>query len=79
MPSMSFKKWVHPELVALSIGGAREGCLSAWSWSGSGSGEKELDGIFRGTAGSAGRIGLGIRIEDDQFYWSMCFCSRPYH
>jgi hypothetical protein len=32
-----------------------------------------------GTAGSAGRMGLGIRIEDDLFYRSMCFCSRPYH
>jgi len=41
--------------------------------------QQELDGIFRGTAGSAGRMGLGIRIEDDQFYRSMCFCSRPSH
>jgi hypothetical protein len=56
------------------MSGAWEASLSPWSWSRSSSGGgKELDGISRGTAGSAGRMGLGIRIEDHQFYWSMCF------
>ena len=60
------KKWMHRELETLSMGGTREASLSPWSWSRSSSGGKqELDGIFRGTAGGAGRMGLGIRIEDD--------------
>ena len=80
MPPKLCKKWMHRELEALSMAGAREASLGPWSWScSSSSGGQELDTIFRGTAGSAGRMGLGIRIEDDQFYRSMCFCSRLYH
>jgi len=80
MPPKICKKWMHRELEALSMGGTREASLSPWSWSRSSSGsEQELDGIFRGTAGGAGKMGLDIRIEDDQFYRSMCFCSRAYH
>jgi hypothetical protein len=79
MPPKIRKKWMHRELEALSLGGAREASLSPWSWSrSSGGGGQELDGIFRGTDRSAGRMGLGIRIEDDQFYRSMCFGSRQY-
>jgi len=74
MSSKICKKWIYRKLEALSMGGAPE----ASSRSNSGGGQ-ELDGIFRGTAGSAGRMGLGMRIEDDQFYRSMCFCSRLYH
>jgi hypothetical protein len=56
-------------------GGVREASLSLWSWSRSRSGGgQELDGIFRGTAGSAGRMGLGIRIEDHQFYRNIGVC-----
>jgi hypothetical protein len=69
---------MHRELEALSTGGAQEASLSPRSWSRLSSGG-ELDGIFRGTAGSAGKMRRGIRIEDDQFYWSMCLCFRPYH
>jgi len=79
MPPKICKKRMHRELEALSLGGAREASSSPWSWSrSSGGGGQELDGIFRGTDRSAGRMGLGIRIEDDQFYRSMYFCSRQY-
>ena len=80
MPPKMCKKWMHRELEALSMSGVQEAGLSPWSWSHSRSGGgQELEGIFRGTSGSAGRMGLGIRIEDDQFYRCVYFCSRPYH
>ena len=62
MPPKMYKKWMHRELEAVSMGGVREASSSPWSWSHSSSGGgQELDNMFRGTAGIA------------EFYRSMCF------
>ncbi|KDR65643.1 hypothetical protein GALMADRAFT_148510 [Galerina marginata CBS 339.88] len=67
MPPKMRKKWMHRELEALTAGSGRDASLSQRSGSGSSAvGGHDLDGVFGGSAG--GRVGLGIRIEDDLSY-----------